>query len=1277
MTPASTFRRSLLLGCALGASLGLAEAGRAQAVNAAPNTVSGVVQYSRFTSPTPGSETVTIFSDTAIINWTPPVGLPPGPYVFLPAGNLLRFENGPQNFNFVVLNRILTNNPSRFDGTVISRLQADSVNPERPGGTVLFSSPGGIIVGPTALFDVGNLVLTTLNVVTDANNNFVTPAGGFQFNGGDAFPNAAVITEPGAQFVATAGNSYIAMIAPRVIHGGDLRVNGSAAYIGAEAVEISVNQGLFDIVFTTGSANANPVVHTGSSGGPASSGDPGDNQAIHFAAVPKSQAITMLLQGNAGFDPAVSATVENGVVVLSAGYNVDDGFIAAPGPGAFPSNIALADGSFTSDTVGAATGNISATATAADPLTFAGDLRLDAIGRIDFLAGPAATVQVGEDLDMTAAAIDLVSATAGGDVTLDAGGAIAVGFAQAGDDFRATAGTTFAGGNVVATGLAPDSESDGPGTGDGSNIVVNANGSLRLDNGQAPDSIRLASSGASIFSDGTLRSTRLVALTPLNLDLNDVFVIEDLNLATAGGFIDGNSFNSDGDIVLDAALDIDVGFARAGDDFSATAGGALSVGIGEATGLGVDDEAGLGPLGGSNIVVVAVGNLRFNAGDATHAIRLDSTGGSIFSAATLLGGTDVDLDAASDIAIGFARAGDDFTATAGGGFTGDTAITTGLGTDNEGTGSNVAVQVAGELRLNFANSAGDVQLASTGGNVLSDGTLIAQRDLIVNAANDVVIHITRAGDDFTASAGGTFSAGTVEVTGLGTDNEAGGSPAAGHNIIIAANGNLRLGVGEAPDSIRLTSFNGSLLSDGRLRATRLIASAPLNLDLNDVFVTEDLVLATADGFIAGNSFNSDGAIILNASQAINLAGPLNAGGAFQATAGTNGTFGDVSAPSVAIIVGGNAGFNGAVLSPTILVTSADIDIGAAGALGDANTQLVTLNVRPTATQTVLGGAAEGPGYTLTDAEADRIRAARLIVQAPANGTAPGRPPDLVIRDLSLSAARTGQVDIVTPGIAEVQGELLLANAGAASALGLRATERLQVVTPLGGIRVRDAAGLPGGTLTLTSNNIWAASRDLIDRLIADPNFAGRDAALTLNDGAVNPRGSIEAADVELLVRDSLFVQNSGSFAAFAGITVRESTLTIVPTGQQPLSVFAFGARINPDASFVTNSAFFREVAFRRDGAGFTDQAQFNLCFINTGICRLPDPDSPVPGGRDTTEEPVGDRFPTAAGARDDLVDTSFSADPLIEEPVTSGSDPVLWDCDRDDDGDCDGDDRDE
>ena len=76
-------------------------------------------------------------------------------------------------------------------------------------------------------------------------------------------------------------------------------------------------------------------------------------------------------------------------------------------------------------------------------------------------------------------------------------------------------------------------------------------------------------------------------------------------------------------------------------------------------------------------------------------------------------------------------------------------------------------------------------------------------------------------------------------------------------------------------------------------------------------------------------------------------------------------------------------------------------------------------------------------------------------------------------------------------------------------------------------------------------------------LVINAADAGRDAALLVNDGTVNPRGSIEAGDVTIRVGETLFVQNSGSALDFAGITVRENTLTIVPTGSQPIQAFAF------------------------------------------------------------------------------------------------------------------------
>jgi hypothetical protein len=259
--------------------------------------------------------------------------------------------------------------------------------------------------------------------------------------------------------------------------------------------------------------------------------------------------------------------------------------------------------------------------------------------------------------------------------------------------------------------------------------------------------------------------------------------------------------------------------------------------------------------------------------------------------------------------------------------------------------------------------------------------------------------------------------------------------------------------------------------------------------------------------------------------------------------------------------------------------------------------------------------------------------------------------------------------------------LLLGDVRAEGGILFTAGERLQILTPSGSVRVRDAAGLPGGSLTLSSGDIWSASQALLDQLRADPAFAGRDAALLLNDGPFEPRGYIEGAEVTLRVGRSLFVQNSGDASGFAGITVVGDTLTIQPVGDTAAMVYAFGRRINPDGSFVTNDQFFAEVVFEGRGGpiGYTDESEFNRCIINTGICPAAAPEQPgagIPDGSDIIEQPVGGLF-TLLGpdlADDDLVDTSFSDEPLVDQPVTSGGDSILWDCDMDGDGDCDEDD---
>ena len=357
-----------------------------------PTTIAGTVSYDRAT---PGVETITLDSSSAIIRWDPNVG--GNPLVFLPAGRTATFINGISNSNFAVLNRIQANVPIRFDGTVISRLVDAGTGTSAPGGTVIFESPGGIIVGPKALFDVGNLILTTLTVATDGGGNFIDASGAFHFSGG---AKAGVTVEPGGQILANTQGSYVGLIAPVIQQGGTVRVNGSVAYVAAEAVEFRANAGLFDIIVTAGSQNPIPLIHTGATGGPASTGA-GDVHRIYMVAVPKNTAITAILQGNVGFDPAVVAGVENGAIVLSAGYSVVGGepdrfadFTAGPVPD-LQASFEIRGGTISSDLFGYAVTNMLASGSATGSLAFQQDVSLFGGVQAALFAGANQMVTVG------------------------------------------------------------------------------------------------------------------------------------------------------------------------------------------------------------------------------------------------------------------------------------------------------------------------------------------------------------------------------------------------------------------------------------------------------------------------------------------------------------------------------------------------------------------------------------------------------------------------------------------------------------------------------------------------------------------------------------------------------------------------------------------------------------------------------------------------------------------------------------------------------------------
>ena len=92
------------------------------------------------------------------------------------------------------------------------------------------------------MFDVGSLLLTTNDPL-----DFTTSTDGFGRFKANENSLASVEIGAGAQITASPTDGYVALIAPTVVQAGNVRVNGNAAYVGAEDVVMTINQGLFDI----------------------------------------------------------------------------------------------------------------------------------------------------------------------------------------------------------------------------------------------------------------------------------------------------------------------------------------------------------------------------------------------------------------------------------------------------------------------------------------------------------------------------------------------------------------------------------------------------------------------------------------------------------------------------------------------------------------------------------------------------------------------------------------------------------------------------------------------------------------------------------------------------------------------------------------------------------------------------------------------------------------------------------------------------------------------
>ncbi len=562
-------------------------------------------------------DTITVTTQQAVINWTPNDRTGSGTIDFLPEGLRGLFTG---DANFTVLNRII---PVDGNDIPIARMIAlngiiDSQVGGQQGGNVWFYSPGGILVGGTSVINVGSLLLTSRDI--DTSGGLFGPTNEIRFrNPAIAGANGRIEIDVLARINARnsiPGSAYVAMVAPRVVQAGTVRADGGIALVAAEEVDIRINRGLFDIVVTTGTSDPNGIVHSGTTGGPSDVSTQFESRA-YLVAVPKNQALTMLLSGTIGFETASSVSIAaNGGILLSAGGNILQGSLVPPAASAGTANISITDSRFANNFGAIASGAINARpnqscaplCSATNP---AGQLLFG--GSASFAAANGVTISVGQAQRMSVAgSLLMLSARPGqgGNASLTIDNALPPTTSTSGGGLVQVAGAILldasAGGNAV-TGAAT-----------GGSATVSVNGgrlSAAAISVQANAAARVGSSGVGADGQGGTAS--------VSVDNGGILTTGSLSVSANGRGSgpgrdgQGNPFlaadGGDGiggtaTVVIDnASLSALQGLSVTANGFGAAGNQSSGNGTGGTAGVSVDNDGGSTVLASGNMLVQARG----------------------------------------------------------------------------------------------------------------------------------------------------------------------------------------------------------------------------------------------------------------------------------------------------------------------------------------------------------------------------------------------------------------------------------------------------------------------------------------------------------------------------------------------------------------------------------------------------------------------------------------------------------------------------------------------
>ncbi|SNS57732.1 beta strand repeat-containing protein [Sphingopyxis indica] len=809
--PVHKGKRRLLESCAIAAGLmALMQGGPALAQVAGTGQVvsgSGSISPPDPLGPTapPNSTQVEVSTPQTIINWTPTDDAPTGGTIdFLPAGNTLEFYG---TGDYTVLNRFVDaaggsiGRQVALNGTVNSYVGSRFASSGNvPGGNIWFYNAGGVLIGNGAAINVGSLLLTANDI--DTTGGLFGAGGEIRFRG--AAGTSRVEVANGASInAAVAGNpggSYVALVAPRIVQSGAVRVDGSAAYVAAEQADIRINGGLFDIDVLVGADGGNAIVHDGSTTGPTHEQGDVDQSRIYMVAIPKNDAVTMLVSGEVGYDDAVVAQTDpDGAIVLSAGYGVTAGQIDASPANGTAANIAVSDTIFRSSVRTHASGAFTgAPANPVPPSPIPGapaEGMLMTEGNATFIGDASAT--------LTVSAGQQAGAT--GNLSLQSGGAASIDVA----------------GGQLTTGGTLDLASTGQVQADGSSVGGDVTLSI-IDGTVQAASVTLTSTGnAGVGGTGQAgngtggAASLLVSGTDASLTADDIAV---QSVGRGGGLTSSSGF------VVSAA---DTG----GDG----TGGSATLRIENGASLAASTVISVGSTGYGQ-----TGNIQSGTGTGGTALLSVSGSGSTLTAAFTsvsadgFGGEDYLQSPAPDFLT--LNGGDGIGGTASVSFTGDAPTDTNLGKATVSASGFGGGASAGENAVGGDAQGGSVAMTIDGALTIE----AAELDLIATANSG-----SAASPSLTTALSGDAQGGSVAFTATG-----GALFSTSTDIILSADG--AVGSGEsfgsgAGGDIAVTATGGGTIGGQGLSASASGGSDALDAARGSSSGTGGHIGFTADG----------------------------------------------------------------------------------------------------------------------------------------------------------------------------------------------------------------------------------------------------------------------------------------------------------------------------------------------------------------------------------------------------------------------------------------------